>query len=187
VVKGKETNGNVTLILHLTLKHGICLGIKNTTTNFMNNNDILRRIRYTFEFNDDKMMEIFALAGYPATRAEISDWLKKDDNPEQKSLHDKYLAIFLNGLIINNRGKREGPPPKPEKSLNNNLIFRKLKIALNLRDTDILEIFDLAEIRISKHEINAFFRKPGQRQYRECKDQFLRNFIYGMQIKYRKE
>jgi uncharacterized protein YehS (DUF1456 family) len=71
--------------------------------------------------------------------------------------------------------------------LDNNLIFRKLKIALNLRDTDIVDIFDLAEMRISKHEVNAFFRKPGQSQYRVCKDQFLRNFIYGLQIKYRDE
>ncbi|MCR9287586.1 MAG: DUF1456 family protein [Bacteroidetes bacterium] len=153
----------------------------------MNNNDILRRLRYTFDFNDSKMMEIFELAEYPATRAQISDWLKKDDHPDARSLHDKYLAIFLNGLINHNRGKREGPQPKPEKTLDNNLIFRKLKIALNLRDTDIVDIFDLAEMRISKHEVNAFFRKPGQSQYRVCKDQFLRNFIYGLQIKYRDE
>ena len=69
--------------------------------------------------------------------------------------------------------------------MNNNLIFRKLKIALNLRDTDIVDILDLAELRVSTHEINAFFRKPTQRQYRECQDQILRNFIYGLQIKYR--
>lgn len=153
----------------------------------MKNNDLLRRIRYVFDFSDTKMMEIFALADYPATRAEISDWLKKEDDPDFRSLHDKYLAIFLNGLINHNRGKREGPQPKPEKTLNNNLILRKLRIALNLKDTDILKIFELAEIYLSLHEINAFFRKPGQSQYRVCKDQFLRNFIYGLQIKHRGE
>ena len=151
----------------------------------MKNNDILRRIRYTFDFNDTKMMELFAAADYPATRAQISDWLKKEDDPDFKSLHDKYLAIFLNGLINDRRGKREGPQPKPEKTLTNNIILRKLKIALNLKDNEILNMLSLAGLRISKHELSAFFRKPDQRQYRECKDQVLRNFLHGMQIRYR--
>ncbi len=153
----------------------------------MNNNDILRRIRYAFDFNDTKMMHLFASGGQEVTRAEISDWLKKDDNPDQKGLYDKQLAIFLNGLINDKRGKREGEQPKPEKTLNNNIIFRKLRIALNLKDDDIIAIYDLVDMIISKHEISAIFRKPTQRQYRPCKDQFLRNFLHGMQLKYRND
>ncbi len=151
----------------------------------MTNNDILRRIRYTFDFSDSKMIEIFNLAGYQATRAEISDWLKRDDDPDHKVLYDNLLATFLNGLITDKRGKRDGVQHKPEKKLNNNIIFRKLKIALNLKDDDILEILNLAGKQISKHELSAFFRKPGQSQYRPCKDQILRNFLLGIQIKYR--
>ncbi len=153
----------------------------------MNNNDILRRLRYTFDFSDSKMMEIFDLAGHPATRAEISDWLKKDDNPAQQRLEDKQLAIFLNGWITDKRGKKDGPLPKPEEKLNNNIIFRKIKIALNLKDDEIIGILDLAEFRISKHEISAFFRKPGQSQYRPCQNQVMRNFLHGLQIVYRDE
>jgi len=48
-----------------------------------------------------------------------------------------------------------------------------------------LEIMDLANLRISKHELSAFFRKPGHKHYRDCKDQILRNFINGVQLKYR--
>ena len=153
----------------------------------MNNNDVLRRLRYTFDFDDETMIKIFGLAEYTATRADVSDWLKKDDNPEQKSLHDKYLAIFLNGFINLKRGKREGPQPKPEKTLNNNLILRKLKIALNLKDHDILDILDMANFQLGKHELSAFFRKPTQSQFRFCKDQVMRNFLHGLQIKYRKD
>lgn len=153
----------------------------------MNNNDILRRIRYTFNFSDSDMMKLFALADVEVSRTEVCDWLKKDDDPDQKSLHDKKLAIFLNGWINKNRGKREGEQPKPEKTLNNNIILRKLKIALNLRNEDILEILDLANFNLGKHELSAFFRKPTQSQYRLCKDQVLRNFLHGMQLKYRKE
>lgn len=150
----------------------------------MTNNDILRRIRYTFDLSDSKMIEIFGLADYQVNRAQISDWLKRDDDPAFQEISDNQLAIFLNGLIINNRGKKEGEQPIPEMRLDNNIIFRKLKIALNLKDDDILDILMLVDLRIGKHELSAFFRNPGQSQYRPCQDQFLRNFLHGMQIKY---
>jgi len=150
----------------------------------MNNNDIIRRIRYTFEFSDAKMIELFGLADYQVTRAQISDWLKREDDSAYQELPDIQLAIFLNGLINDKRGKKEGEQPKPEQELNNNIIFRKLRIALNLTDEDILEILELVGIRISKHELSAFFRNPNQKKFRYCKDQILRNFLQGMQIVY---
>lgn len=150
----------------------------------MNNNDIIRRIRYTFNYNDTKMMEIFGLADHPVTRAEISDWLKNEEDPAFQNLDNHLLAVFLNGMIIDKRGKKEGVQPVSDNILNNNIILRKLKIALNLKDTDILEILELVDLRISKHELSAFFRNPNQEQYRLCKDQILRNFLHGMQIKY---
>jgi uncharacterized protein YehS (DUF1456 family) len=151
----------------------------------VNNNDILRRIRYIFDFNDSKMIAIFALADHEVTREQVSDWLKKDDDPAFQQCGDAELAVFLNGLIIERRGKKEGAQPEPEKKLNNNIIFRKLKIALDLKAEDILKILNLAEVHISKHELSAFFRKQGHKHYRACKDQFLRNFLNGIQLEYR--
>lgn len=151
----------------------------------MNNNDILRRIRYIFDLNDSKMISIFALAEHPADRAQISDWLKKDDAEDFKLLADQQLAVFLNGFISEKRGKKDGVQPEPETRLNNNAIMRKLKIALNLQAEDMLEILGLAEQNMSKHELSAFFRKVGHKHYRECKDQVLRNFLKGLQIKHR--
>ncbi len=151
----------------------------------MNNNDILRRIRYTFEFGDSKMISIFGLAKLKVTREQISDWLKKEDDPAYKECSDTQMATFLNGFINDKRGKKEGKQPEPEERLTNNIIFTKLKIALNLKAEDVIEIMDLAEFKISKHELSAFFRKPGNRHYRTCQDQILRNFLKGMQLKYR--
>jgi uncharacterized protein YehS (DUF1456 family) len=148
------------------------------------NNDTLRRLRYIFDFNDSKMIILFGLADLEVTRGQVSDWLKREDDPDYKNCTDTQLAIFLNGLIIDKRGKREGPQPKPEKRLTNNIIFRKIRIALDLKADDVLEIMALANLRISKHELSAFFRKPDQKQYRECKDQILRNFLKGVQVKY---
>jgi len=148
------------------------------------NNDILRRIRYTFDFDDSKMIAIFGLADHQVTRAQISDWLKNDDDPAFQECSDAQLAIFLNGLINDRRGKKEGAQPEPEQRLTNNIIFRKLKIALDLKAEDILEILDLADVHISKHELSAFFRNPDHKHYRNCKDQVFRNFLNGIQLKY---
>ncbi|MCG7497627.1 DUF1456 family protein [Vibrio sp. Of7-15] len=153
----------------------------------MTNNDILRRIRYTFDFNDSKMMAIFGLADHQVTREQVSNWLKKDEDAAFQQLEDIQLAIFLNGLINDKRGKREGPQPEPEQRLTNNMIFVKLKIALNLKAEDILDIMALADFNMSKHELSAFFRKPDNKHYRDCKAQILRNFLKGVQLKYRPE
>jgi len=151
----------------------------------MTNNDILRRIRYIFDFSDAKMITIFGLVDHPVTQGQIEAWLKKDADPAYQKCSDTQLAIFLNGLINDKRGKKKGPQPEPEKRLTNNIIFRKLKIALNLKAEDVLAMLALAGMRISKHELSAFFRRPDHKHYRDCKDQILRSFIKGMQLKYR--
>lgn len=130
------------------------------------------------------MIKIFALADTEVIRDEISNWLKKEDDPDYKPLYDKDFAVFLTGFINLKRGIKEGEQLKPEKKLNNNIVFRKLKIALNLKNEDIIEILTLVDFKISKHELSAFFRKPEQNQYRPCKDQILRNFVHGLQVKY---
>ncbi|WP_373522868.1 DUF1456 family protein [Aquiflexum sp.] len=151
----------------------------------MTNNDILRILRYTFDFGDDRMIRVFELGGKVVIRAEVSDWLKRDEDPDFKGIYDKDLAYFLNGLIIDKRGKKDDTLPVAEKTLTNNMILRKLKIALELKDEDILDMLEQMDIKISKHELSAFFRKPTQSQYRLCKDQVLRNFLRGLQMKYR--
>jgi len=151
----------------------------------MTNNDIIRRLRYTFDFDDMKMIELFQSAGMDVKRSQISDWLKPDEHELFREIYDQELAVFLNGLINEKRGKREGPLVRPEKRLSNNQILRKLKIALNLKDKDMLDILTLADFKMSKHELSAFFRKPTQSQYRLAGDQVLRKFLHGMQIKYR--
>lgn len=153
----------------------------------MTNNDVLRRIRYIFDYGDDKMIGLFAQADYEVTRDQVSNWLKKEDQDDYQELGDFQLAAFLNGLINDRRGKKEGAQPTPEKKLTNNIIFRKLKIALDFKDDDILAILSLVDLRMSRHELSAFFRKVGHKHYRECKDQILRNFIKGLQIKFRPE
>ncbi len=69
--------------------------------------------------------------------------------------------------------------------MNNNDILKKLRIALDLKDTDIMEILKLADFEISKTELNAIFRKEGHRNYKVCGDQLLRRFLNGLILKKR--
>lgn len=151
----------------------------------MNKNDILRRIRYVFDLNDSEMISIFGQAGHKVSRDQVSDWLKKDDDPACKKCTDTELAIFLDGLINHKRGKKEGSQPVPEQVLNNNAILKKLKIAVNFKAEDMIRVLTLGGLRISKHELSAFFRKPENKHYRECKNQMLRNFLNGLQLELR--
>lgn len=151
----------------------------------MNKNDVLRRIRYIFDFSDSDMISIFGQAGHEVSRGQVSDWLKKENDPACKNCTDTELAVFLNGLINHKRGKKEGAQPVPEQVLNNNAILKKLKIAVNFKAEDMIRVLTLAGLQISKHELSAFFRKPGHKHYRECKNQMLRNFLKGLQLELR--
>jgi len=66
--------------------------------------------------------------------------------------------------------------------MTNNDIFKKLRVALMLRDDEIVDILQLADFKISKTELSAFFRKDNHPNFRECGDQVLRNFLNGLVI-----
>ncbi|MGB5420369.1 DUF1456 family protein [Algibacter sp.] len=66
--------------------------------------------------------------------------------------------------------------------MTNNDILKKLRVALKLRDDDIVKILELVDFRISKSELGAFFRKEDHPKYMECGDQILRNFLNGLVI-----
>ena len=153
----------------------------------MTNNDVLRRIRYIFDLDDARIIEIFALADLEVRKGHVVSWLLKEDEPSYQECNDKMLATFLNGLIIDKRGKKDGVQLKPENHLTNNLILKKLRIALNLQTDDMIDILALAEFDLSASELGSFFRKPGHRNYRICKDQVMRNFLMGLQLKIRGE
>ncbi len=155
----------------------------------MENNDVLRRLRYCFELKDQKVIDLFALGGLEVTREVISDLLKKEDDPAHRPCKNTELSAFLNGLIRKERGDQEGQigPPPLEHQLTNNMILRKLKIALRFKDGDMLEIMRLSGMPLGRAELSALFRKPEHPHYRACQDQLLRNFLQGLQIKLRNE
>lgn len=147
----------------------------------MDNNDILRRLRYTLNLSDDAMMDIYAKGGERVSRSEISDWLKKEEDEAFDVVIDENLATFLNGVIVNYRGKQEGQTPVAEVVLDNNIILRKLKIAFNFKAEEIVYLLMLGGQKVSTTELSAFFRNPKHAKYKPLNDQYLRNFLTGFQ------
>jgi uncharacterized protein YehS (DUF1456 family) len=154
----------------------------------MLNNDILRRIRYALKLNDKAMLEIFALSDHAMSRENLLEFLKKDNEEGFIPLDNRLMGLFLDGLITYKRGKLENPIvdvntlPSP---LTNNTILKKLRIALAFKEDDMLNTFDLADFKISKGELSAFFRQKGHKHHRECGDQALRNFLKGLTLHFR--
>lgn len=73
---------------------------------------------------------------------------------------------------------------KDQRSVNN-VLFKKLKIALSLTSDDILDILDEAGVYLSNSELSAVLRKEGHRNYKECGDRYARNFLKGLTMRYR--
>ena len=66
--------------------------------------------------------------------------------------------------------------------LTNNDIIKKLRVALKLRDDDIIEILKLVDYKIGKSELGAFFRAEDHEKFMPLQDQILRNFLNGLVI-----
>ena len=151
----------------------------------MINNDVLKRIRYILALNEAKLKEIFTAADSPVSSEQLEAWLEKDGAVNYKKIEDSELATFLNGLINYKRGKKEGAQPAPEKRINNNIILKKLKIALDIKNEELMEILSSSDSVLSPHELTALFRKKAHRHYRTCKDTVLINILNGLKVKYR--
>jgi uncharacterized protein YehS (DUF1456 family) len=151
----------------------------------MTSNDLLRRLRYALNLSGVDIAQMCALAGYDIKPTDVLKLLKKEDEHGFVACDDTVMAAFLDGLIISRRGPREPQPgvaQPPDGLLNNNLILRKLRIALELTDADMLAVFSRAGVSISKAELSALFRGVGQRNFKECGDQLLRNFVRGLTL-----
>lgn len=147
----------------------------------MTNNDILRSVRYMLNLSDAGMVKIFALAECEVPETDVQAWLKKDDDAAFRPCPDVLMGYFLNGLIFYRRGKsEEAPAPSIERKMNNNIFMKKLRIAFDLKTTDIPDVLKRANFTVSQAEIGAIFRKPDHKNYRECGDQILRNFLKGL-------
>ncbi|MER2089188.1 MAG: DUF1456 family protein [Sporosarcina sp.] len=168
----------------------------------MNNNDVLIRLRYALDIKDAEMVEIFGLGGFKTTEEEIREMFSRlkgssnneaQDDEYMKELDNHALESFLNGFVIYKRGSQDSKPENSQQQFLmtkdnrnvNNILLKKVKIALSLTSDDMLDILKDAGVNLSKSELSAVLRKEGQRNYKECGDRYARNFLKGLAIRFR--
>ena len=147
----------------------------------MNTNDILYKIQKALNLSQDEMIEAYKLADYTMEASHLDELLKRRQDEGFKLCSYEELGIFLDGFVILKRG------PSPKKSngdevveLTNNLILKKLRIALELKETETEIIFSLGEAELSKQQLASLFRKEGHKNFKECSDELLIAFLDGL-------
>lgn len=145
----------------------------------MTNNHILRSIASGLKLNESKILEIFRHSDPQVSLEDVKDIFKAETEEDFVHLSDAGLAMFLDGLIYERRGG-EKRTPEEEVRLDNNTILKKLRIALNLKEEDILKAFHDQEVEVRPFELTAFFRKKGHRNYRACSDKALKAFLKSL-------
>ena len=159
----------------------------------MQNNKVLKRIRYALKFRDKKMKKVFEAGGICIPLEDVNSFLVSDSDPTFKSCTNKHLHCFLNGLIIINREQNKNSPVssnsfvRVSKSNANNLVIKKLKIAFSLTQDDVLNMFKLGGIELSTTEVNGILRGEKSKMYRECGDKYIRKFLKGLAIHLRSD
>ncbi len=148
----------------------------------MDNNELFKRLRYALQIDDPTAKRILKLGGLTPTIEQVSAWRLGEDEPDFEGCPNEAISAFLAGYIVERRGVQEGKPvPPPSKSyIENNTVLKLMKIALAMRSEDLEDTMAAGGASLTSSEVSALLRKPGSRNYRQCGDQVLRQFINGV-------
>lgn len=149
-------------------------------------NNLLKSIGNTLKLDDATMIHIFGLTGRSVGQSTLTALTTPEDEDGHIPCTNPLFGFFLDGLIIHKRGVREGSSPgvaPPGVELTNNVILKKLRIALDLKEEDMIAILRLGGIEVSKHELSALFRKQGHKHYKQCSDRLLTGFLAGLALR----
>lgn len=150
-------------------------------------NEILYRIQKALNLSQEDMLKAYELENYTMTATHMEDLLKRRQQKGFMLCSYEELGVFLDGLVTLKRG----PSPKKSESnekaesdevveLTNNLILKKLRIALELKEAQTEIIFGLAEIELTKQQLASLFRKEGHKNFKPCSSDLLMAFIEGL-------
>ncbi len=146
----------------------------------MTNNYILTSIMASLKLNKVDILKSYKLVDKKITQDDVDDILREPNDEKFILLSDEGFELFLNGFIVYKRGPSDKKTKKQKIYFSNNIILKKLKIALDLKDEDIIEIFKNDSLDITKSQLSAYFRRDGHINYRKCSDSLLKRFIKGM-------
>jgi uncharacterized protein YehS (DUF1456 family) len=144
-------------------------------------NDILYKIQKALSLTSEDMLKAYELESYKMNLEHLNSLLKKRQDRGFKLCSYEELGVFLDGLVTLKRG----PSPKKNNEdevveLTNNLILKKLRIALELKEAETEIIFSLGEAELSKQQLASLFRKEGHKNFKACSDELLNAFLDGL-------
>jgi len=152
----------------------------------MTNNEVMRSVRYALELKNREVVAMIKAGDMELSVLDVVALLKDEEEEGFLECPAETMHAFLDGLIYECRGPRDGPAKNfSTATINNNMILRKLRIAFEMRDIDVVDTLKGVGFTVSKSEITALFRAPNHRHYMECGDQFLRNFLKGLTRRFR--
>jgi len=144
-------------------------------------NEILYRIQKSLNLSLDDMLEAYKLEDYKMKDSHLNALLKRRLDKGFELCSYEELGVFLDGFITLKRGqspKKENDDKTVE--LTNNLILKKLRIALELKENEIEIIFGLADMELSKQELKSLFRKENHKNFKKCSGELLLSFLEGL-------
>ena len=148
----------------------------------MNPGQVLYKITQALRLDTPTLLKIYALESYPIDEKRLKAILKKPSAKGHENATYEELGIFLDGLIRLRRGEPKNPPPEDaEIELDNNLILKKLRIALELKEMDLEVIFEMGERPLSRSKLRDLFRSPTHPKYLPCSDAMLNDFLLGLE------
>lgn len=143
-------------------------------------NEILYRIHKALNLSIDEIIKAYELEEYKMEASHLGALLKRRQEDGFMLCSYEELGVFLDGLVTLKRGP--SPKKKSEEAveLTNNLILKKLRIALELKESETEIIFGLAEVELSKQQLASLFRKEGHKNFKACSDELLMAFLEGL-------
>lgn len=148
----------------------------------MNTNQIFQKIIQSIPLDTPQVKNLFALSGIELEDKDLANLLKAENQPGFEPMPHYVLALFLDKLIDMQRGPKSNAdePLNKHLKLTNNDLLKKLRVAFNLHEQDVRDALKLATIELTKSDLSALFRKPGNPHYKACDDELLLDFIEGL-------
>ncbi len=147
----------------------------------MTNNEVMISVRYTLDIKNKEVVQMIKDGGVELNALDVVSLLKNEEEEGYVECPAETIHAFLDGLILQRRGPSDGPAKKfSTAKIDNNMALRKLRIAFEMKDTDMIATMKSVGFSVSKGEVGALFRAPAHKHYMKCGDQFLRNFLKGL-------
>ena len=144
-------------------------------------NEILYRIQKALSLTTEDILQAYLLEDYKMNASHLEALLKRHQDKEFVQASYEELGIFLDGLVSLKRGSSPKKTNEDEAvELTNNLILKKLRIALELKEAETEIIFGLADVKLSKQQLSSLFRKEGHKNFKPCSDELLMAFLEGL-------